>query len=92
MIEKEETMVYKTTLPTEVGTYQHRWVDMRGIMREQVLFVGYTNVRAPKLQGSTPNAYMPYKLRCCKPHEYLHTDRLTPAEWGGWWKQVERSN
>ena len=55
-------MEYTAKLPTEVGLYRHRW-DFRGQMREQVLFVGYTNVRAPRLQGSEPNAYMPRNLR-----------------------------
>lgn len=59
-----------------------------GLMREQVLFVGYVNARAPLMQGSTPNAIMPRKLRCCKPTEYLHADRLTPEEWGGWWERL----
>ena len=80
-----------TWLPTEVGLYRHRW-DFRGQMREQVLFVGYTNARAPRLQGSEPNAYMPRKLKCCKPDEHLHADRLTPKEWGGWWARIETPN
>ena len=50
-------MEYTAKLPTEVGLYRHRW-DFRGQMREQVLLVGYTNARAPRLQGSEPNAYM----------------------------------
>ena len=87
----EETMEYTATLPTEVGLYRHRW-DFRGQMREQVLFVGYTNVRAPRLQGSEPNAYMPRNLKCCKPDEHLHADRLTPKEWGGWWARIETPN
>ena len=81
----------KIALPTEVGLYRHRW-DFRGQMREQVLFVGYTNARAPRLQGSEPNAYMPRKLKCCKPDEHLHADRLTPKEWGGWWARIETPN
>ena len=56
LLNEEETMEYTAKLPTEVGLYRHRW-DFRGQMREQVLFVGYTNVRAPRLQGSEPNAY-----------------------------------
>lgn len=87
----EETMEYTAKLPTEVGLYRHRW-NFRGQMREQVLFVGYTNVRAPRLQGSEPNAYMPRKLKCCKPDEHLHADRLTPKEWGGWWARIETPN
>ena len=87
----EETMEYTATLPTEVGLYRHRW-DFRGQMREQVLFVGYTNARAPRLQGSEPNAYMPRNLKCCKPDEHLHADRLTPKEWGGWWARIETPN
>lgn len=79
---------YTATLPTEVGLYRHRWIDVRGVMREQVLFVGYTNASAQKLQGSEPNAYMPRKLKCCDPKHNLHADRLTPAEWGGWWMRV----
>ena len=71
-------MDYTAKLPTEVGLYRHRW-DFRGQMREQVLFVGYTNARAPRLQGSEPNAYM-------------HADRLTPKEWGGWWARIETHN
>lgn len=84
-------MEYTAKLPTEVGLYRHRW-DFRGQMREQVLFVGYTNVRAPRLQGSEPNAYMPRNLKCCKPDEHLHADRLTPKEWGGWWARIETPN
>ena len=84
-------MEYTAKLPTEVGLYRHRW-DVRGQMREQVLFVGYTNVRAPRLQGSEPNAYMPRNLKCCKPDEHLHADRLTPKEWGGWWARIETPN
>ena len=83
-----KTMEYTATLPTEVGLYRHRW-DFRGQMREQVLFVGYTNARAPRLQGSEPNSYMPRTLRCCKPDEHLHADRMTPQEWGGWWARIE---
>lgn len=85
-------MVYKSSLPTEVGTYRHRWPDEHGTLLEQVLFVGYTNASAPKLQGSAPNAYMPRKLKCCRPDEHLHADRLTPAEWGGWWERIETPN
>ena len=84
--------MYSATLPTKVGTYRHRWQDARGVMQEQVLFVGYTNARAPRLQGATPNAYMPHKLKCCQLHEHLHADRLTPAEWGGWWWRIETHN
>lgn len=84
-------MAYTKTPPTEVGTYRHRW-DFKGEMREQVLIVGYTNVNAPRLQGHRPNDYMPRKLRCCRPHEHLHTDRLTPAEWGGYWERFETHN
>ena len=62
LLNGEETMEYTAKLPTEVGLYRHRW-DFRGQMREQVLFVGYTNARAPRLQGSEPNAYMPRKWR-----------------------------
>ena len=87
----EETMEYKAAPPTDVGLYRHRW-DFRGQMREQVLFVGYTNAREPKLQGSTPNAYMPRKLKCCPHGESLHADRLTPEEWGGWWTRIETPN
>jgi hypothetical protein len=50
---------------------------------EGVNRLGYTNARAPRLQGSEPNAYMPRKLKCCKPDEHLHADRLSPKEWGG---------
>ena len=81
-------MTYSTQLPTEVGTYRHRW-DFKGQMREQVLFVGYVNASAPRLQGREPNSYMPRKLRCCPPDENLHTDRLTPSEWGGWWQRID---
>ena len=91
LLNEEETMEYTAKLPTEVGLYRHRW-DFRGQMREQVLFVGYTNVRAPRLQGSEPNAYMPRNLKCCKPDEHLHADRLTPKEWGGWWARIETPN
>ena len=82
-------MAYTTTLPTEVGAYRHRYIDVSGRMREQVLFVGYTNASAPRLQGDRPNGYMPRKLKCCQPHQHLHADRLTPAEWGGWWERLE---
>lgn len=80
-------MTFTASTPTDVGLYRHRW-DFRGQMREQVLFVGYVNARAPLMQGSTPNALMPRKLRCCKPTEHLHADRLTPEEWGGWWERL----
>lgn len=80
-------MAYTATLPTTVGTYRHRWHDAFGVLREHVLFVGYTNARAPRLQGAEPNAYMPRKLKCCKPGENLHADRLSPAEWGGRWER-----
>lgn len=82
-------MTYTKVLPTKVGTYRMRWVDARGCMREQVLFVGYTNASAQRLQGDIPNKYMPYKLKCCQPHEHLHSERLTLEEWGGWWENVE---
>ena len=85
-------MEYTATLPTEVGTYRHRWSDARGTLREQVLFVGYTNDSAPRWQGDRPNDYMPRKLKCCRPDEHLHADRLTPAEWGGWWARIETPN
>ena len=88
-MEREEMMAYTTTLPTEVGTYRHRYIDVSGRTREQVLFVGYTNASAPRLQGDRPNSYMPRKLKCCQPHQHLHVDRLTPAEWGGWWERLE---
>ena len=78
-------MTFTKTLPTEVGLYRHRW-EFRGEMREQLLFVGYTNASAPKLQGDKPNDYMPRRLRCCPPLENLHVDRMMPAEWGGWWE------
>ena len=85
-------MEYTATLPTSVGTYRHCWSDARGTLREQMLFVGYTNASAPRLQGDRPNAYMPRKLKCCRPDEHLHADRLTPAEWGGWWARIETPN
>jgi len=78
-------MNFIADLPKSPGTYRHRWIDHAGRMKEQTLFVGYTNARAPLLQGTEPNAYMPRKLKCCQPEEYLHADRLTPEEWGGWW-------
>lgn len=81
-------MTFTSTLPTEPGLYRHRW-DFKGELREQTLFVGYTNIDAPMLQGTEPNAYMPRKLKCCRPDQYLHADRLTAAEWGGWWQRVE---
>jgi hypothetical protein len=80
-------VTFTSQLPTEPGLYRHRW-DFKGEMREQTLFVGYTNATAPKLQGTQPNAYMPRKLKCCRPEEHLHADRLTPAEWGGWWERA----
>jgi hypothetical protein len=79
---------YTATPPTEPGLYRHRW-DFRGQMREQVLFVGYTNASAPRLQGAEPSPLMPRKLRACKPEEHLHVDRLTVAEWGGWWLKAD---
>lgn len=81
-------MTYTATLPKDVGLYRHKW-DCRGELREQVLFVGYTNAAAPKLQGRTPNDYMPRKLKACRPDEHLHADRLTPEEWGGWWERID---
>lgn len=81
-------MNFIADLPKSPGTYRHRWIDRSGRMKEQTLFVGYTNARAPLLQGTEPNAYMPRKLKCCPPEEYLHADRLTPEEWGGWWEHV----
>ena len=80
--------MFSEKLPTEVGLYEHRWVNNFGEMKEQVLFVGYTNAGAKKLQGDAPMPYMPKKLKCCKPDEYLHADRLTPAQWGGWWQKA----
>ena len=81
-------MSFTADLPKIPGTYRHRWIDHAGRMREQTLFVGYTNARAPLLQGTEPNAYMPRKLKCCPPEGYLHADRLTPEEWGGWWEHM----
>ena len=81
-------MAFTAKPPTEVGTYRHRYEDPLGAMQEHVLFVGYTNARAPRLQGDRPADFMPRKLRCCRPDEHLHADRLTPAEWGGWWERV----
>jgi len=80
---------YTKTLPAAPGIYMHRWIDPAGAMREQRLFVGYTNASAARLQGTSPNAYMPKRLRCCRVEENLHADRLTPAEWGGWWSRLE---
>ena len=34
----------------------------------------------------------PRNLKCCKPDEHLHADRLTPKEWGGWWARIETPN
>ena len=82
-------MNFIADLPKSPGTYRHRWIDHAGRMKEQTLFVGYTNARAPLLQGTEPNAYMPRKLKCCRPEEYLHADRLTPEEWGGWWLEEQ---
>ena len=82
-------MQYTAKPPTEVGTYRHRWLDPSDTLKEQLLFVGYTNASAPKLQGRAPTACMPRKLRCCKPDEHLHADRLTPAEWGGYWCRID---
>ena len=92
VVNEEETMEYTATLPTEVGTYRHRWQGVFGTLMEQVLFVGYTNALAPLLQGTEPNAYMPRKLKCCRPNEHLHADKLTPEEWGGWWARIETPN
>ena len=78
--------MFTENLPENVGLYNHRWIDNRGEMREQVLFVGYTNANKDKLQGDEPMPYMPKKFKCCKPEEHLHTDRLTPEQWGGWWE------
>ena len=76
-------MSFTADSPKIPGTYRHRWIDHAGRMREQTLFVGYTNARARLLQGTEPNVYMPRKLRCCPPEGYLHADRLTPEECGG---------
>ena len=81
-------MSFTADLPKSPGTYRHRWIDHAGRMKEQTLFVGYTNAMAPLLQGTEPNAYMPRKLKCCPPEGYLHADRLTPEEWGGWWEHM----
>ena len=81
-------MTFTTTLPTEPGLYRHRWNSPLGELKEQTLFVGYTNARMPKMQGLEPNKYMPRKLKCCLPDQNLHADRLTPAEWGGWWERM----
>ena len=78
--------MFTEKLPEKTGLYNHRWVDRSGKMREQVLFVGYVNAGAERLQGNKPMPYMPRKLKCCKPDEHLHADRLTPKEWGGWWE------
>jgi|NOAtaT_7_FD_contig_51_999064_length_377_multi_2_in_0_out_0_1 hypothetical protein len=80
-------MDYTATLPANAGLYRHRWSDARGTLREQVLFVGYINPCAPRWQGDKPSATQP--LKCCRPDEYLHADRLTPAEWGGWWAPLQ---
>lgn len=84
-------MTFTKNLPTVPGLYNHYRVDVAGTVREQQLFVGYTNATAPKLQGTKPNPYMPYSLKCCSPDEYLHTERLTPKEWGGWWSKANNS-
>jgi hypothetical protein len=81
-------MTFTATLPTEPGLYRHRWNSPLGELKEQTLFVGYTNARMQKMQGFEPNPYMPRKLKCCPPDAYLHADRLTPAEWGGWWEPL----
>lgn len=80
----EQGIEFSAQTPTAPGLYRHRW-DFRGQMKEQTLFVGYTNIKAERLQGTEPNPYMPRNLKCCKPDENLHADRLTPKEWGGWW-------
>lgn len=80
--------MFSEKLPEEVGLYDHRWVDILGNIKQQVLFVGYTNAGANKLQGDEPMPYMPRNLKCCKPDEYLHADRLTPKQWGGWWQKA----
>lgn len=85
-------MTFTATLPTEPGLYRHRWNSHLGELKEQILFVGYTNARMPKMQGLEPNKYMPRKLKCCQPNQYLHADRLTPAEWGGWWERMTHND
>lgn len=82
-------MAFIEALPQSPGTYRHRWIDPAGVMKEQVLFVGYTNASAPKLQGTEPNKYMPRKLKCCRPDEQLNADRMTPEQWGGWWEHIQ---
>ena len=76
-------------LPKSVGLYAHRFIYVTGIMKEQILFVGYTDASMPLLQGNEPNKYMPRKLKCCPPDEHLHAGRLTPEQWGGWWKRID---
>ncbi|MFZ3117255.1 MAG: hypothetical protein WA159_02960 [Variovorax sp.] len=78
---------FSTQYPMIPGIYRHRWT-YHGKIKEHVLFVGYTNAMAFKLQGTCPNQYMPRKLKCCKLDENLHADRLSPEEWGGEWALV----
>jgi len=80
---------FTVELPKTVGLYAHRFIDVMGKMREQMLFVGFTNASVPLLQGSEPNKYMPRNLKCCPPDEHLHADRLTPEQWSGWWKRAD---
>lgn len=84
-------MAFSDKLPTKPGMYRHRWIDPSGVMKEQELFVGYTNTTAPKLQGEYPMNRLQKKMRCCRPEEHLHADRLTPKEWGGWWEPIVAS-
>ena len=78
---------FKEKLPNEPGIYKHRYIDPKGVMQEQTLFVGYTNANFNRLQGVEPTPFARRKLRCCRRDEHLHADRLTPTEWGGWWSE-----
>jgi hypothetical protein len=74
-------MDWTTEVPKQLGLYRHR---CKFLNRERMLFVGYVNDRFSKWQG-TEKADPWQRLKCCKPDEYLHADRLTPTEWGGEW-------
>ena len=79
--------MYTETVPTKPGLYNHRWIDPRGQMKEQVLFVGWVTTRKPLWQGAKKPKYG-FEMKCCKPDERLHADRLTPKQWGGFWEPL----
>jgi len=78
-------MSFSKILPTKPGTYNHRWSNMRGDVMSQTLFVGWVDPQADKNQGTIRPTYA-VNMKCCRPEQHLHADRLTPLEWGGEWE------